>query len=71
MHFPKGTWLADGLLRLLEVWKTILDIKEYVIAVLMYLSKAFEFLSIWSAYYFTNEAVLLLKMNQFESNTFN
>ena len=37
----------------------------------MYVSKTFDFLSIWSAYYFTDEAVQLLKKNQFESNTFN
>ena len=65
--FRKGQGCQTVLLRLLEDWRAVLDNNEYVAAVLMDLSKAFDclphkiLLSKLSAYGLSDEAVLLLK----------
>ena len=65
--FRKGQGCQTVLLRLLEDWRAALDNNEYVAAVLMDLSKAFDclphkiLLSKLSAYGLSDEAVLLLK----------
>ena len=65
--FRKGHGCQTVLLRLLGDWRASLDNNEYVTAVLMDLSKAFDclphkiLLSKLSAYGLSDEAVLLLK----------
>ena len=65
--FRKGKGFETVLLRLLEDWRAALDNNEYVAAVLMDLSKAFDclthkiLLSKLSAYGLFDEAVLYLK----------
>ena len=65
--FRKGQGCQTPLLRLLEDWKQALDKNEYVVAVLMDLSKAFDclphdiLLSKLSAYDLSNDSVNLLK----------
>ena len=64
--FRKGKGCQTVLLRLLEDWRAAFDKNEYVAAVLMDLSKAFDclphriLLSKLSAYGLSDEAVLLL-----------
>ena len=65
--FRKGHGCQTTLLRLLEDWKYALDSNEYVAAILMDLSKAFDclphniLLSKLSAYGLSEDSVLLLK----------
>ena len=65
--FRKGYGCQTTLLRLLEDWKPALDNNEYVAAILMDLSKAFDclphdiLLSKLSAYGLSESAVLLMK----------
>ena len=66
MRLQEGSWVSDNLLRLLEDWRGALDRHEYVAAVLMDPSKAFDclphdiLLSKLSAYGLGNETVRLL-----------
>ena len=67
MCFQECTWISETLLRLLEDWKGALDKNEYVAAVIMDLSKAFDclphdiLLSQLSAYGLCADSVELLK----------
>ena len=42
MRFSKGSWMPDHTVRLIEDWRTALDKNQYIAAVLMDLSKAFD-----------------------------
>ena len=67
MCVPKGAGCQTSLLRLLEDWKHALDCNGYVAAIIMDLSKTFDYLphniilSKLSAYCLSENAVLLLK----------